>query len=344
MQTPPQVHIIPLAIEELGAVSAGYEHLGGVAILFGVVLLLIIDSSVTALMAPAAVKRALQAEQAAHRAAAAAGGDAAACEAADLPARAAGNPFHHYHSHTSPRAAALDAAGEAEAAAAAAEAGGKAAAVAGADHDRHGDEDELEKRLPSQQTDGGGAIGYGQGDDAGNGDSAARATAIAAAIRKVKLTVGAYAMEAGCIFHSLVIGIGLGVVVSGRAYVATMLGALTVHQALEGLSLGSVLARTSFSRLHQCLMALTYSLTTPIGIAIGIAVTGLYDPTSTVAMAVQGTLNGLSGGMLLHIALFQIVAEEFSREDLLVRPGLRVGLYGSLLLGAGFMCVLAVWA
>jgi len=185
--------------------------------------------------------------------------------------------------------------------------------------------------------------GAGAGSPANVGTPAERATR-AAALRALKLTIGAYAMELGCIFHSFIIGMGLGVVVSGRGYVATMLGALTVHQALEGLSLGSVLARTGFSRVHQAAMVLTYSLTTPLGIAVGIAITGAYDPDSKTALAVQGALNGLSGGMLLHIALFQIVAEEFSREDLLARPKLRLGLYSSLLMGAGLMCVLAIWA
>lgn len=35
------------------------------------------------------------------------------------------------------------------------------------------------------------------------------------------------------------------------------------------------------------------------GIAIGIAVSATYDPESVTSKAVQGTLNGVSGGMLL---------------------------------------------
>jgi zinc transporter 1/2/3 len=355
-------------------------------------------------MAPAAVKKALQAEREARRgavaAAEAAGADEAEREAAALPACAAGDPFHHHHLHTSPQAAALDAAAAAEAAAVA------AAAASSASHHHHHHNGDVEggngtiskssskKLAAAVDHDDEAPItlchhnhgGHGHGHHHHHHDhdhhdhdhdeadtdyhhasqhthqclrssnaqrwqlassttpDAAAATARAAALRKVKLTVGAYAMELGCIFHSVIIGVGLGVVVSGRAYVATLLGALTVHQALEGLSLGSVLARTGFSRLHQSIMVLTYSLTTPLGIAIGIAVTGAYDPASKTALAVQGALNGLSGGMLLHIALFQIVAEEFSREDLLARPKLRLGLYTSLLLGAALMCILAIWA
>jgi solute carrier family 39 (zinc transporter), member 1/2/3 len=346
-------------------------------VLLGVVLVLIIDNSVTAFMAPRAVKRAIVADEharreASARAAAAGAGDAER-EAAGLPACAAGDPFHHHHVHTSPQAAALDAVAADEAAAATAAASAAAADLergGGAngngknksivvhhnpkhhDHEDHDDHDldhHQSSSLPhTHQCLRSASAQHWQMQAAAAAVGGAktpreRATG-AAALRAVKLSIGAYAMELGCIFHSFIIGMGLGVVVSGRGYVATMLGALTIHQALEGLSLGSVLARTSFSRLHQAIMVLTYSLTTPIGIAVGIAITGAYDPVSRTALAVQGTLNGLSGGMLLHIALFQIVAEEFSREDLLARPKLRMGLYSSLLLGAGLMCILAIWA
>jgi zinc transporter 1/2/3 len=72
-----------------------------------------------------------------------------------------------------------------------------------------------------------------------------------------------------------------------------------VHQGLEGLALGSVLALTRFPLVKKVLMVAAYSLTTSVGIAIGIAVSQGYDPDSVTAKAVQGALNGVSGGMLL---------------------------------------------
>jgi hypothetical protein len=47
-----------------------------------------------------------------------------------------------------------------------------------------------------------------------------------------------------------------------------------------------------------------YSLTMPIGIAIGIAVAASYDPSSPVAAGVQGALSAFSAGLLLHIGEF----------------------------------------
>lgn len=105
-----------------------------------------------------------------------------------------------------------------------------------------------------------------------------------------------------------------------------------------------MLALTSFHWAKRLAMLLLYSVTTPIGIAVGIAVSEMYDPDSVTSRAVQGTLNGVSGGMLLYIGFYQLIAEEFSREDMLVRPRLRVGMCAALLLGAASMCVLGVWA
>jgi hypothetical protein len=85
-------------------------------------------------------------------------------------------------------------------------------------------------------------------------------------------------------------------------------------------------------------------LAPPAGIAIGITIAATYDANSVVNRAVQGGLNGVSGGMLLYIGLTQLLSEEFSHGDLTVRPGLRFGMYLAMVLGAGAMCALGIWA
>jgi zinc transporter ZupT len=52
----------------------------------------------------------------------------------------------------------------------------------------------------------------------------------------------------------------------------------------------------------------------------------------------------VAGGMLLYIAMFQLIAEEFSREDMLVRPGFRLSMYAALCIGAAVMCILGIWS
>jgi zinc transporter 1/2/3 len=59
---------------------------------------------------------------------------------------------------------------------------------------------------------------------------------------------------------------------------------------------------------------------------------------------VQGTLNGLSAGMLLYISMYTLIGEEFSRQDLNTQRGLRFSMYGALLLGAAVMAIIGIWA
>lgn len=42
--------------------------------------------------------------------------------------------------------------------------------------------------------------------------------------------------------------------------------------------------------------------------------------------------------------MYQLIAEEFSREDLLVKGRLRLGMISGLLLGAACMCIIAIWS
>ena len=160
----------------------------------------------------------------------------------------------------------------------------------------------------------------------------------------LKQGLTAYTMELGCIFHSVIIGIGLGVMTDDRAMVVAMMIALAIHQGLEGLSVGSVLGMTNFSRVKKIIMLLMYCVTTPIGIAVGIALSASYDPASITSRAVQGAFNGVSGGMLLYISLLQLIAEEFTRQDVLSQPRTLALMHLALWLGVGAMCVLAIWA
>jgi len=165
-----------------------------------------------------------------------------------------------------------------------------------------------------------------------------------APMRNVRQYVTAYTMELGCIFHSVIIGVGVGVITNDRQLVVTLMIALAIHQGLEALALGSVLAITNFHNIKKLAMLFLYTITTPVGIAIGISIASTYNPSSTTSKAIQGTFNGVSGGMLLYIGMYQLIAEEFSREDLLVRSKLRYGMYAALLLGAAAMCIIGIWS
>ncbi|KAG2494357.1 hypothetical protein HYH03_007414 [Edaphochlamys debaryana] len=166
----------------------------------------------------------------------------------------------------------------------------------------------------------------------------------------LRLRLVAIMLELGCVAHSLVIGLSIGVITGDPAAARALTIAIAAHQWLEGLGLGAVILQGGSSPARGAAMVVVYSLTAPLGIAVGMAAAASYDPASPLAVAVQGGLNGVAGGMLLYVALVQLIAEDLGR---LPSPGeggrgrgawVRAANFGALLLGAAAMCVLALWA
>ncbi|PNH09823.1 Zinc transporter 3 [Tetrabaena socialis] len=146
--------------------------------------------------------------------------------------------------------------------------------------------------------------------------------------------------------RSFIIGLSLGVNQTDASEVCALLIALSFHQWLEGISLASVVIRGGFSRLKGVAMVLLYSLTCPVGIAVGMGIAKTYDGESERTRGVQGAFNGVSGGMLLYVSLVQLIAEDMS----VYVPGnraqaaTRMASFLALFAGAAAMCLLAVWA
>lgn len=91
-------------------------------------------------------------------------------------------------------------------------------------------------------------------------------------------------------------------------------------------------------------MALFFSLTTPVGIAIGIGITNVYDDSSPTALVVQGMLNSVAAGILIYMALVDLLAQDFMNSKVQTNTRLFLGANVSLLLGASVMALLAIWA
>ena len=91
-------------------------------------------------------------------------------------------------------------------------------------------------------------------------------------------------------------------------------------------------------------MALFFSLTTPVGIAIGIGITEVYDENSPTALIVEGVLNAASAGILIYMALVDLLAADFMNPKMQSNGRLQVGANLSLLIGAGLMSLIAKWA
>jgi solute carrier family 39 (zinc transporter), member 1/2/3 len=65
---------------------------------------------------------------------------------------------------------------------------------------------------------------------------------------------------------------------------------------------------------------------------------------STTSAVVQGSLNALSSGILIYLSLVDMMKEEFSRPAAKSSPLLQLQMVFAMLLGAGVMSVLAIWA
>ncbi|KAL4853107.1 40S ribosomal protein S16 [Chlorella vulgaris] len=117
--------------------------------------------------------------------------------------------------------------------------------------------------------------------------------------------LGIYMMETGIIFHSVLIGITLGV--TGGSAFTTLLVALSFHQFFEGFAIGSAVVDAGLGPLRSMLMGLAYAVTTPIGIAIGIGMRESFNQNSTTTLMVEGIFDSVSTGILIYVVLVELI-------------------------------------
>ncbi|POM61935.1 Zinc (Zn2)-Iron (Fe2) Permease (ZIP) Family [Phytophthora palmivora] len=150
--------------------------------------------------------------------------------------------------------------------------------------------------------------------------------------------------EAGVIFHSLVVGLDLGVT-TGSEF-TTLLTALCFHQFFEGVAVGSATLGSTTNRMKLVLLNFAFAITTPIGQAFGIAIHSTYSSSSTTALWVQGIFDCVAGGILLYTGLIELLTYNMTtNQKFLTRTtSQRCTLYICLWLGAGLMALIGKWA
>jgi zinc transporter 1/2/3 len=151
-------------------------------------------------------------------------------------------------------------------------------------------------------------------------------------------------LEFGVIFHSVIIGLNLGV--AGDEF-ATLYPVLVFHQSFEGLGIGARMSSIPFKKGSWLPWALctAYGLTTPISIAIGLGLRTTYNPGSFTANVVSGVLDSISAGILIYTGLVELLARDFLFDPHRTRDDKRLAfMVVSLLLGAGIMALLGKWA
>eukprot|EP00250_Pteridium_aquilinum_P015276 c22488_g1_i1 orf=166-1323(-) len=150
-------------------------------------------------------------------------------------------------------------------------------------------------------------------------------------------------LELGIVAHSVIIGITLGTSES-PCTIRPLLAALTFHQFFEGMALGSCIAQAGYKRRASALMAFFFSVTTPVGIAIGIGIASSYNANSPKSLIVQGLFDSMSAGILLYMALVDLIAADFLSKKLRSDLRLQLYTYTALFLGSGAMSIIAYWA
>lgn len=91
-------------------------------------------------------------------------------------------------------------------------------------------------------------------------------------------------------------------------------------------------------------MAFLFALTTPFGIFLGIALSSIYKDNSPTALITVGLLNACSAGMLIYMALVDLLATEFMGSMLQGSVKLQFKCFLAALLGCAGMSVIALWA
>lgn len=150
-------------------------------------------------------------------------------------------------------------------------------------------------------------------------------------------------LELGIVVHSVIIGISLGTAQSIDT-IKPLLVALSFHQFFEGMGLGGCISQAKFESRSTAIMATFFSLTTPIGIAIGMGVSSVYKDNSPTSLIVEGVFNSASAGILIYMALVDLLAADFMSPRMQNNFKIQIGANISLLLGSGCMSLLAKWA
>ncbi|KAE8654115.1 Zinc transporter 5 [Hibiscus syriacus] len=133
-------------------------------------------------------------------------------------------------------------------------------------------------------------------------------------------------LEVGIVVHSVVIGISLGASQSADT-IRPLVAALSFHQFFEGMGLGGCISQAEFKSLWVAIIGTFFSLTTPLGIAIGIGVSSFYKHNTQTALIV-GVLNSASAGILVYMALVDLLAADFMNLRLQSNATLQLGCHG----------------
>ncbi|XP_074574551.1 zinc transporter 4, chloroplastic-like [Curcuma longa] len=159
----------------------------------------------------------------------------------------------------------------------------------------------------------------------------------------VRHVVVSQILELGIVSHSVIIGLSLGVS-QNPCTIRPLVVALSFHQFFEGFALGGCISQAQFKNAAAAVMAGFFAATTPLGIAVGAGVASSYNANSPAALVVEGLLDSMSAGILIYMALVDLIAADFLSQTASCNMRHQVMSYLALFVGAAAMSGLAIWA
>ena len=158
--------------------------------------------------------------------------------------------------------------------------------------------------------------------------------------------ISTYLLEFGIALHSVLIGVALGT--NTDEFVALFI-ALGFHQFFEGMALGAQIAGVKGMSTRSAIsMVLLFGVTTPVGIAVGIGIHSReYNPRSVTALLVNGILDSVSAGILIYVALVNLINAEMgtgAKGFLTLKKHMQLLYFFSLYLGVAAMAIVGRWS
>lgn len=167
--------------------------------------------------------------------------------------------------------------------------------------------------------------------------------AVAKEKTRLMYTTASLTFECGIIFHSIFIGITLGIT-SDPDTAKALAVALCFHQACEGMALGATFVKAEYSLLKYTILGMIFVLVTPIGVAIGIGVGSAYQSESQLALGFEGAFDSLSAGILIYNAIADLIIPTFSEDEMPQSTWLQAAAMCALFAGAAIMSLIGKWA
>ncbi|KAK9714693.1 hypothetical protein RND81_06G112800 [Saponaria officinalis] len=159
----------------------------------------------------------------------------------------------------------------------------------------------------------------------------------------LRYRIVAQVLELGIVVHSVVIGLSMGVS-NNPCTIRPLVAAMCFHQLFEGMGLGGCILQANYGIKVKAIMVAFFATTTPLGIAIGLAILNVYDENSPAALIIVGVLNAMSAGLLIYMALVDLLAADFMGHKLQSSIKLQFVCYSAVFCGMGIMSLMAKWA